>query len=48
MSLDDDAGYWDWCGLCAQERVVSGLRYDLVRRYTPSVVVFLTIYDRVS
>ena len=32
-------------GLCAQELVVSGLRYDLVRRYIPSVVLFLPLYD---
>ena len=34
-------------GLCAQELVVSGLRLDLVRWYTPSVVLFLKIYDEV-
>ena len=54
MTLDGDCGLvtavgaWTGAGLCAQQLVVSGLRCDLVRRYTPSVVLFLTIYDRRS
>ena len=35
-------------GLCAKELVVSGLRCDLVHRYTQSVVLFLMIYNRGS
>ena len=39
------AGTWTGAGLCTQELVVSGLGCDLVRRYKPSVVLFLTMYD---
>lgn len=51
ISLNGDVGLvtalgtWTGAGLCAQELVVSGLRCDLVRRYTPSVVLFLPLYD---
>ena len=54
MTLDGDGGLvtavgtWTSVGLCTQELFVSGLRCDLKGRYTPSVVLFLTIYDRGS
>ena len=41
-------GTWTGVELCAQELALSGLRCDLVRWYTPSVVLFLTMYDRGS
>ena len=49
--LDGDAAGIIWPftsaggGLCVRNLAVSGLRCDLVRRYTPSVVSFLTMYD---
>ena len=41
-------GAWTGVGLCGYEFFVCGLRCDLVRRYTPSVVLFLSMYDRGS
>ena len=52
MSLNGDGdlvtgvGTWTGVGLSAEEIAVSGLRCDLVRRYAPSVVLFLTRCDR--
>ena len=48
--LAGDAGgvHAIWCtggGLCVRSVVESGLRCHLVRRYTPTVVRFLTMYD---
>ena len=41
-------GTWTGVGLCAQELVASGQRCDPVPQYTPSVVLFLALYDRGS
>ena len=44
----DWCGYLDGCGTVWIGIFVSGLRCDLVRQYTPSEVLFLTMYDRGS